>query len=56
MKKKKPTPKQIEYALKSISEMGKGLKPEIIDWENIGKNAVHLAKETLREKCAECGR
>jgi hypothetical protein len=55
-RKKKATPEQMESALRSISNMGIGIKPEIIDWANIGKNAVSLAKEVLREKCAECGK
>lgn len=55
-KKIKPTPKQIEYALISISKMGDGIKPENIDWANIGKISVSIAKETLRSKCKECGR
>lgn len=56
MKKERPTPQQIKYALDSISKMGSGMKPEMIDWKQVGKNAVHLAKETLRPKCIECGK
>lgn len=53
---KKTQQQQNNEALLKISMMGSGLKPEIIDWANIGRNAVSLAKETLRKKCKECGR
>lgn len=46
---------QMRSALVCISEMGAGLKPEIIDWTNIGKNAVYVARQALMEKCTECG-
>jgi hypothetical protein len=51
-----PKEQDLRLALLKISEMGKGIKPEIIDWQNIGKNAVATAKEVLREKCVECGK
>jgi hypothetical protein len=52
------SPKERDYrlALLKIAEMGKGLKPEIIDWSNIGRNAVSFARETLAGKCRTCGR
>lgn len=53
---KKSRQQQIELTLIDISQMGKGLKENIIDWEQIGKNAVYAAKEALREKCPRCGK
>lgn len=47
---------QIEQALKKIADMGKGLKPEVIDWGNIGKNAVYVARKALAKKCKTCGK
>lgn len=56
MKTAKPTPAQMKLALERISKYGQGMDPNIVDWINIGKNSVNLAKETLREKCKECGK
>lgn len=57
MKEKKKTQNQQNAeALVKISMMGSGINPRIIDWEAIGKNAVALAKETLRHKCKACGK
>lgn len=56
---KKPTQDEaISYqmTLLKISNMGSGLKENVIDWQNIGKNAVHTAKEALRKKCKEYGK
>ncbi len=53
---KKPSEQDLRLALLKISEMGARLKPEMVDWQNIGKSAVSLAKEVLREKCVECGK
>lgn len=39
-----------------IANMGANMKPEIIDWNNIGKNSVHLCRELLRPKCEKCGK
>lgn len=55
-KKKGPSDAEIKTALTKIAGLGSGISTAHIDWENIGKNAVHLAKETLREKCVECGK
>lgn len=52
----KPTEKDLRLALLKISELGKGIKSDVIDWQNIGKMAVQTAKEALMEKCVECGR
>ncbi len=46
---------EAERILNEIAHMGVGLKPEIIDWQNIGKNAVHVARNYLAGKCSECG-
>lgn len=45
----------MQLLLRKIAEMGRGMKPEIIDWQNIGKNAVHLARQHLQPKCKTCG-
>jgi hypothetical protein len=55
-RKCKPSPEDVRLALFKISEMGAGMKAEVIDWANIGNNAISIAKETLREKCVECGK
>lgn len=49
--------KENEYkkALQKIALMGYGLKDEMRDWSNIGKNAVSTARESLSEKCKHCG-
>ena len=48
--------KEMQEALKHIAEMGLNMKEDVIDWKNIGKNAVHTARVTLAGKCTECGR
>lgn len=53
---KMPTPKACRDALLAIAKMGLGLKPEIIDWPNVGKNAVKLARDTVAGKCQCCGK
>lgn len=56
---RKLTPKETKAALETlanISMIGDGLKPEIIDWANIGKNAKAMAREVFRPKCKECGK
>jgi len=55
-RKQRPDEKTIRLALLKISELGSGIKPEIVDWANIGRHAVVIAKEALREKCIECGK
>lgn len=42
--------------LNEIACMGFDLPKATIDWAQIGKNAVHLAQETLAGKCDCCGR
>lgn len=59
-KKVAEDPKAKEYLamnllIRKIAEMGKGMKPEIIDWQNIGKNATYLARQYLTPKCKCCG-
>lgn len=58
MKKQKKMTELEVYrdALFVISKMGADINPEIIDWKNIGKNAVHHAEEVLRHKCPRCGK
>jgi hypothetical protein len=59
MKKAKtrgPTEKELRIALSKIASMGNGLKPDVIDWERIGKQAVQVANEVFRQRCAECGK
>lgn len=46
---------ELELALKYISMMGAGLKMDVIDWGNIGKNAVYKAREAISPKCRTCG-
>lgn len=53
---KKKTIEDYRLALLRIASFGQGIKPDIIDWQNIGKMAVGEAKEALREKCLECGK
>ena len=50
--------KEKEYrdALNKIATMGANLRKDLIDWTNIGKNAVFTAKEALLEKCKKCGK
>jgi hypothetical protein len=56
MKLKKRTKEaQYKFALEQIAHLGAGLKPEVIDWQNIGKNAVAMAKSGLYETCEKCG-
>lgn len=45
----------MQLLLRRIAEMGKNMKPEIIDWQAIGKNATYLARQHLAPKCKECG-
>lgn len=37
-------------ALEEISQMGDGIKPNMIDWANIGRNAKYIAKTSLAKK------
>lgn len=53
------TPKETRAALETltkISMMGDGIKADIVDWINIGKNAKAMAREALRPKCTRCGK
>lgn len=57
----KMTPKEIRQqeiyrALLFIAEMGQRMKPEVIDWAQVGKNAVHAAQEAISGRCEKCGR
>lgn len=56
--KNKKVSKEEEYRLTllSISNMGVGIKEDIIDWQNIGKGAVHKARQVLAKKCPKCGK
>lgn len=54
--KKKTQNQQNAEALLKISMMGSGMQAHVIDWSNIGRNAVAVAKETLRHKCKACGK
>lgn len=36
--------------------MSDGIRADAIDWGNIGKNAVSIARHVFVEKCSECGR
>lgn len=45
-----------QNTLRAISIMGDGLREEVKDWTNIGKNAVYTAKEALKVKCPRCGK
>lgn len=48
--------KEYREALDKIAAMGVGVKQQMIDWSNIGKNAVYTATEALKEKCSKCGK
>lgn len=52
-KSKKKTDKEV---LSQIAMMGLGLKEEIKDWGNIGRNAVRLAQMHLAGQCKTCKR
>lgn len=54
--KKKRVMTNSEDHLYKIAMMGHGIKEGIVDWQQIGKNAVHVAKESLAGTCGECGR
>jgi hypothetical protein len=54
MKKIKTPLKQLEDALYAIAMMGYGMRDEVRDWPNIGKNAVFVAIEALTDKCHVC--
>lgn len=41
-------------ALYQIAMMGHGMKDEIRDWQQIGRNAVFVAREVLTGKCPTC--
>ena len=45
----------LDSALRHIAEMGIGMKEDVIDWQNIGKNAVATARNALAGKCETCG-
>lgn len=60
-KKKKPKTRgpsneEIRTTLSSIANMGIGIPQHMVDWQNIGKNAVNLARKTFEQKCIECGK
>lgn len=40
---------KLEKSLDEIASMGDGIKPEWIDWANIGRNAKYIAQETLSQ-------
>lgn len=46
---------ELKAVVSKIASMGKGMKPEIIDWQNIGKMATRAAREYLQPKCRTCG-
>ncbi len=46
--------KQREAALYEIAMMGHGMKDEVRDWANIGRNAVLTARKELAGKCECC--
>lgn len=46
--------KRAEEFLKKIAIMGFGMKDEVRDWQNIGRNAVLTAREGLAGKCEAC--
>lgn len=39
-----------------IATMGYGMKDEVRDWGNIGRNAVFKAREALAVRCGGCGK
>lgn len=43
-------------ALHAIAKMGYAMRDDLIDWQNIGKNAVKIARETVAGKCGTCGK
>jgi len=51
-----PSLRDMRLALLKISELGKGLKEEVKDHQNIAKAAIFIASEVLRPKCKECGK
>lgn len=48
--------KELEAALRKIALMGHGMKDEVRDWGNIGRNAVMTARDALSGKCEACGK
>ena len=56
MKKKKQTKEQrYREALEKIVSAYE-IRHDIRDYFNIGKNAMHTAKEALYEPCSKCGK
>lgn len=46
---------ELRNALMKIAKMGQGMREEVIDWKNIGRNAVFTAQDVLAAKCRTCG-
>lgn len=57
-KVKKKISKKQDYRLVliSISNLGMGIREDLLDWQNIGKMAVSRARQALEEKCKTCGK
>jgi len=56
---RKLTPKETKAAIETlykISQMGEGMRENVIDYSNIGKNAKAMAREAFRSKCSKCGK
>ncbi len=47
---------EMREALKEISEIASGLRPDAIDYENCFIHAKSIAIKTLSLKCVECGK
>lgn len=53
--KKTKREKELEAKLYEIAILGKGIRPEQIDWAKIGKIAVDKAQRQLAGNCKTCG-
>lgn len=48
--------KKMSESLHKIAMMGHGIKDEMRDWGNIGRNAVYTAREAIVGICPKCKR
>lgn len=57
VKKEKPTRKEIQYlkALDEIAHKGYGMREDVIDYANVGRSSVAIARKALAGSCDCCG-
>lgn len=51
-----PVKSKERAAIEIIARMGHGIKESALDWANIGKNAVAVAKKVEAGECPTCHR